>query len=381
MPSLFDPLNVRSVRLRNRVGVSPMCQYYAGDDGCPHDWHLVHLGSRAIGGAGLVMSEMTAIHPAGRIGPKDVGIWSDEHLEPWRRITDFVRSHGAVPGLQIGHAGRKASTYWDWHPELAKRPLPVEDGGWAPIFAPSAIPLRKIDQVPKSLSDAQIRKIVEMHARAAARAKEAGFEWLELHAAHGYLHATFLSPFANKRTDSWGGDFDRRCKFTLECIRAIRAVWPDNLPLAVRLSCTEWIEDGWQLEDTIALAVLLKSEGVDLIDCSSGLGAAGGEFPSYPAAPGWQVAFAEAVRREADISTAAVGMISDPVQADMIIRNGQADLVLLATAMLADPYWPFHAARTLGPKAGQGVSMPDPYHYVVSRNRPYQPELRTPDEK
>ncbi len=381
MPSLLDPLELRSVKLRNRIGVSPMCQYFAEDDGRPHDWHLVHLGSRAVGGAGLVMSEMTAIHPAGRIGPKDTGIWSDGHIEPWRKITDFLRSQGAVPGMQLGHAGRKASTYWDWHPELAKRPLPVEEGGWEPIFAPSAIALREFDQVPRSLNEEQIQDLVRMHAHAAWRAKEAGFEWLELHAAHGYLHATFLSPFSNKRSDQWGRDFESRCKFTIECIRAIRGSWPDRLPLAVRLSCTEWIDDGWQLEDTIALARMLKSEGVDLIDCSSGLGAAGGEFPAYPAAAGWQVPFSDAVRNRAKIPTAAVGMISDPMQADMIIRNGQADLVLLASAMLNDPYWPYHAARALGTPARRGVPMPAPYGYVLDRNRPYQPEVKPRNDR
>ena len=380
MPSLFDPIEVRSVRLCNRVGVSPMCQYYAGDDGHPHDWHLVHLGSRAVGGAGLVMTEMTAIHPAGRIGPKDVGIWSDDHVEPWRKITSFVRAQGAVPGMQLGHAGRKASTYWDWHPELAKRPLPIEEGGWEPIFAPSALALREFDQVPEALNEEQVLELVKLHAQAVVRAREAGFRWLELHAAHGYLYATFLSPFSNKRTDRWGGGFDGRCRFTLECTRAIRRLWPDNLPLAVRLSCTEWIENGWPFEDTIALARLLKSEGVDLIDCSSGLGAAGGEFPLYPVAPGWQVPFADQVRKEADISTMAVGMISDPNQADMIIRKGQADLVLIASAMLMDPYWTYHAARALGLDAARGVSMSDPYRYVVDRNRPYQPEVKASHE-
>ena len=320
------------------------------------------------------MTEMTAIHPFGRIGPKDVGIWSDAHIEPWRRIAEFLSIHGSVPGMQIGHAGRKASTYWDWHPELAKRPLPVEGGGWEPIYAPSAIALREFDQIPRSLNRDQIQGLIQAHAQAATRAKEAGFEWLELHAAHGYLHATFLSPFSNRRTDEWGGCFDCRCKFTLDCVRAIRNSWPDHLPFAVRLSCTEWIEDGWHLEDTIALSRLLKAEGVDLIDCSSGLGAAGGEYPSYPAAPGWQVPFSDAVRKGAGVLTAAVGMISDPMQADMIVHNEQADLVLLASAMLHDPYWPYRAAKALGTVADQGALMPDPYRYVVERGRPFQPE-------
>ncbi|WP_419913906.1 NADH:flavin oxidoreductase/NADH oxidase [Hoeflea sp.] len=379
MPGLFDTFEVRSVALRNRIGVSPMCQYFAGPDGMPTDWHLVHLGSRAVGGAGLVMSEMTAISPEGRTGPKDVGIWSDEHIAPWRRITDFIRAHGAVPGMQLGHAGRKASTYWDWHPTKAKSPLPESEGGWSTLFAPSALPLRSFDATPVPLSEDQIQALVEAHSDAARRALEAGFEWLEVHTAHGYLHATFLSPFSNKREDDWGGSFDNRCRFTIACIRAIRQVWPDDKPLAVRLSSTEWIDGGWQLEDTIALSERLLKEGVDLIDCSSGVGTAGGDFPRYPIAPGWQVPFAEAVRSKTGALTAAVGQISEPRQADMIIRNGQADMVLLASAMLADPYWPFHASQSLGHHAGDGVTMPAPYGYVIQRNRPYQPEAKRGD--
>lgn len=376
MPALFDPLTVRSVTLRNRIGVSPMCQYYSEADGIPTDWHLVHLGSRAVGGAGLVMGEMTAIHPDGRTGPKDVGIWSDDHIVAWRRITEFVRAQGSTPGIQLGHAGRKASTYWDWHPTKAKAPLPEVEGGWSPIWAPSALPLRSFDAIPQPLSEQQIRDLIEDHCNAAMRAREAGFDWLELHAAHGYLHATFLSPFSNKREDDWGGSFDNRCRFTLECIRAIRRGWPDGKPLAVRLSSTEWIEDGWGLEDTVSLSKRLIEEGVDVIDCSSGVGTAGGDFPRYPIAPGWQVPFAAAVRDQTGAMTAAVGMIKDPLQADMIIRNGQADIVLLASAMLADPYWPFHAAASLGHQKGGGVTMPSPYGYVIQRDRPYQPEAK-----
>lgn len=373
MASLFDPLTIRSVTLKNRIGVSPMCQYYAEADGMPTDWHLVHLGSRAVGGAGLVMAEMTAIHPEGRTGPKDVGIWSDAHIEPWKRITDFIRSNGSVPGIQLGHAGRKASTYWDWHPTKAKSPLKIEDGGWSPTWAPSALPLRSFDPVPEPLSETQIETLIQDHAAAALRAHKAGFEWLELHAAHGYLHASFLSPFSNKRDDQWGGSFENRCRFTVETIRAMRKVWPVGKPLAVRLSCSEWIEGGLTIDDAIKISARLKQEGVDLIDCSSGVGTAGGEFPRYPMAPGWQVPFAQRINDETGLATAAVGMISEPKQAEMILQNNQADLILIASAFLSDPYWPFHASQNLKRPVDDSNRMPHPYAYVIQRDRPYQP--------
>lgn len=373
MTALFDSLTLRGVTLRNRIGISPMCQYWAGNDGKPTDWHLVHLGSRAVGGAGLVMTEVAAIEARGRIGVRDVGIWSDDHIEPWARITRFLKDYGAVPGIQIGHAGRKASVIPAWDPQRAVQNAPVGEGGWDDIVAPSPIALRASGRVPRELGADDIAALVRRHRDAAVRADAAGFEHIEIHGGHGYLHASFLSPFSNKRSDRYGGSFDNRIRFLLESIAAIREVWPDRKPLAVRLSSTEWIPEGWQLEDTVALARVLKDHGVDLIDCSSGLGAVGGGLPPHPIAPGWQVRFAERVRREAGIPTAAVGMIYQPFQADSIIRDGRADLVLIATASLRDPYWPLNAAQALGPYAGEGVKAPTPYHYVVSRREGHQP--------
>ena len=335
---LFTPLSVRGVTLRNRIGVSPMCQY-SSVDGMATDWHLIHLGSRAVGGAALVCVEATAVEPRGRISPEDMGLWSDAHAEPLERIARFVASQGAVPALQLAHAGRKASVTRPWDGD---RPLGDGEGGWEPV-APSAVPFSDGWRLPHALSVDEIGEVVARFRDAAVRAREAGFQWLELHAAHGYLMHSFLSPLANHRADDWGGSFHDRCRFVVEVVRAVRRVWPDRLPLSVRLSCTDWVDGGWTIDDSVALATRLETEGVDLVDCSSG-----GVVPGVkiPVGAGYQVPLAEAVRKSG-ILTAAVGMITEPTHADEIVRNGRADVVLLARELLRDPYWPMRAAQTL----------------------------------
>jgi 2,4-dienoyl-CoA reductase-like NADH-dependent reductase (Old Yellow Enzyme family) len=350
---LFQTLTVRSVTLRNRIGVSPMCQYSAAD-GVANDWHFVHLGSRAVGGAGIVIVEATAVAPEGRITPGCLGLWSEKHIEPLARIAKFVKLHGAVAGIQIAHAGRKASADLPWK---GGAHLSDDQGGW-PTIAPSAIPFGgELTKVPRAVTEADIARVQNDFVVAAKRALTAGFEWLELHAAHGYLFNEFLSPLANHRTDKYGGSFENRVRLLLDTTRAVRQVWPDKLPLAVRISAIDWKEGGWDIEQSIALAKLLKAGAVDLIDCSSG-----GVVPDakITVKPGYQVPFAERIRREADIATAAVGFITEPKQADDIVRNGQADVVLLARQFLRDPYWPAHAARTLGHKD----KLPPPSQYA-----------------
>ena len=316
-----------------------MCQY-SSTDGFASDWHTVHLGSRAVGGAGLVIAEATAVEARGRISPHDLGIWKDAHVEPLARVVRSIELNGAVAGIQLAHAGRKAGTARPWD---GGRPLSDGDGGWAPI-GPSPVAFSDGYRVPV---EAQTSDLVQLRAafRAAAeRALAAGFRWLELHGAHGYLLHSFLSPLSNQRRDEYGGAFDGRVRFLLETARDVRRVWPDRLPLAVRLSCTDWVDGGWTLEESIDLARALKNEGVDLIDCSSGGSAA---HARVPVAPGYQVGFAEAIRREADIPTAAVGLITEPEQAEAILAEGRADLVLLGRALLRDPYWTVRAANTL----------------------------------
>jgi 2,4-dienoyl-CoA reductase-like NADH-dependent reductase (Old Yellow Enzyme family) len=350
-PHLFQPLTIRSVTLRNRIGMSPMCQYSA-ENGVANDWHYVHYGSRAVGGAGIVIVEATAVAPEGRITPGCLGLWSDKHIEPLARIAKFMKQHGAVAGIQIAHAGRKASADLPWK---GGAHLPEAQGGW-PTIAPSAIPFGgELDKVPRAMTEADIARVQNDFVAAAKRALTAGFEWLELHAAHGYLFSEFLSPFANQRTDKYGGSFENRIRLLLDTTRAVRKSWPDNLPLAVRISAIDWKEGGWDIEQSIALAKLLKAEGVDLMDCSSG-----GVVPDAKIAvkPGYQVPFAEKIRHGANIAAAAVGFITEPKQADDIVRNGQADVVLLARKMLADPYWPAHAAKALGCK------LPPPNQYI-----------------
>jgi 2,4-dienoyl-CoA reductase-like NADH-dependent reductase (Old Yellow Enzyme family) len=346
MAHLFDPLTIKSVTLRNRIGVSPMCMY-SSDDGVATDWHLVHLGARAAGGAGLVIAEATSVSPEGRITPGDAGIWADKHIEPLARINRFVKAHGTVPGVQLAHAGRKASAArpWDGGAHLAD-----DAGGW-PVVAPSAVAFGgDLNKVPHQLSVDQIARVQMEFVTAAKRALAAGYEWVELHSAHGYLCHQFLSPLSNRRTDDYGGSFENRIRFLLETTRAVRAVWPEKLPLTVRLSCTDWIDGGWTIEESVELARRLKREGVDLIDCSSGGVSPGAKIPT---GPGYQVKFAERLRKESGIATAAVGLITEPVQADQIVRTEQADLVLMAREFLRDPNWPLRAGRTLGVKPPQ----------------------------
>ncbi len=338
---LFQPLTIKSVTLRNRIGVSPMCQY-SSEDGVATDWHFVHLGARAVGGAGLVIAEATAVAPEGRISPGDAGIWAEKHLEPIARINHFVKQHGAAPGIQLAHAGRKASAARPWEGDSH---LAEDQGGW-PIIGPSAVAFGgSLTKVPRAMPEADIARVQKDFVAAAQRALATGVEWLELHFAHGYLAHEFLSPLSNQRTDRYGGVFENRIRFALETAQAVRAVWPDKLPLTVRLSCTDWVAGGWDIEQSIELSRRLKAEGVDLIDCSSG---ALLPHVKIPVAPGFQVPFAERIRREAGIATAAVGFITEPQQADDIVRQGRADVVLLARELLRDAYWPAHAAGVLG---------------------------------
>jgi 2,4-dienoyl-CoA reductase-like NADH-dependent reductase (Old Yellow Enzyme family) len=340
MSHLFSPLAIKSITLRNRIGVSPMCMY-SSEDGVATDWHLVHLGARATGGAGLVIAEATAVSPEGRITPGDAGIWADKHIEPLARINRFVKSQGAVPGVQIAHAGRKASAARPWE---GGAHLATDASGWQTV-APSAVPFGgALDKIPHELSLDEIARVQQSFVAAAKRALAAGYEWLEIHAAHGYLAHEFLSPISNRRTDLYGGSLENRLRFVIETARAVRAAWPENLPLAVRLSCTDWMEGGWTIDESVELARRLKAEGVDLIDASSG---GTSNEAKIPTGAGYQVPFAERIRREASIATAAVGLITDPMQADQIVRNGHADLVLLARESLRDPNWPLRAARAL----------------------------------
>jgi 2,4-dienoyl-CoA reductase-like NADH-dependent reductase (Old Yellow Enzyme family) len=339
MAHLFEPFTIKSVTLRNRVGVSPMCQYSC-EDGMATDWHLVHLGSRAVGGVALVIVEATAVEARGRISPHDLGIWTDAHAEPLARVARFIKQQGAVPGIQLAHAGRKAGTARPWE---THRSLSDAEGGWD-IVAPSAIPFADGYRTPAEMTLDDIRQVQTAFRDAAVRARDAGFEWLELHGAHGYLAHSFLSPITNHRTDEYGGSFDNRIRFLLETVRAIQQAWPDDQPFTVRLSCTDWIDSGWNVEDSTELARRLKGEGVDLIDCSSG-----GIAPHQHAVtgPGYQVPFAEAVRHAAGIPTAAVGLITAPTHADEIVRSGRADLVLLGREVLRAPYWVLDAAHEL----------------------------------
>ena len=338
--SLFDPIRFRDVRLRNRIAVSPMCEYSAVD-GIPQPWHLVHLGSRAVGGAGLVIAEASAVEPRGRISPADTGIWNDAQRHAWADIARFIAQQGAVAGIQLAHAGRKASVDLPW---FGGRRVDSDAGGWRPV-APSAIAYAQGESAPLALDDAGIRAIVAAFAQAAQRALDAGFEVVEVHAAHGYLLHEFLSPLSNQRDDAWGGSFDNRIRLTRDVVAAVRAVWPERLPLFVRISATDWADGGWDIEQSIALSRLLAGEGVDLVDVSSG-----GLVPHQliPTEPGYQVPFAARIRAESNIATGAVGLITEPQQANAIITEGQADLVLLARELLRDPYWPRRAAKALG---------------------------------
>ena len=336
---LFEPLTIRSVTFRNRIFVSPMCQY-SSTDGFANDWHFVHLGSRAVGGAALVIAEATAAEAIGRISPQDLGIWKDEHIAPLAKIVRFVEEQGAVAGIQLAHAGRKASTKRPWE---GMGLIAESDGGWKPV-APSAIPFQAGDPAPHALTTSEVEHIVTAFAAAARRAREAGFRVVEIHAAHGYLLHEFLSPLTNQREDRYGGSFENRTRVVREVASAIREVWPAELPLFIRISATDWIEGSWSIEDSITLTRMLMPLGVDLIDCSSA-GLAPGV--KVPIGPGYQTPLAEKVRAATGALTGAVGLIVSSVQADHVIRSGQADAVLLARAMLRNPYWPLAAAAEL----------------------------------
>ena len=338
--SLFDPLRLRGITLRNRIAVSPMCEYSAVD-GTPQPWHLVHLGSRAVGGAGLVIAEATAVEPRGRISPADTGLWNETQQDAWSGIARFLREQGAAAGIQLAHAGRKASTAAPWH---GGERVGHEAGGWTPL-APSAIAYAAGDPPPEALDEVGIRAIVAAFAAAARRALAAGFEVVEVHAAHGYLLHEFLSPLSNRREDAWGGSFAARIRLTRDVVAAVRAVWPERLPLFVRISATDWADGGWDLEQSVELARVLKGEGVDLVDVSSGGLVA---HQQIAVGPGYQVPFASRIRSEAGIATGAVGLVTEPAQAQAILESGAADLVLLARELLRDPYWPRRAARALG---------------------------------
>ncbi len=341
MSHLFTPLALAGATLPNRVFVSPMCQY-SSTDGFASDWHLVNLGRFALGGAGLTLTEATAVQANGRISPQDLGLWKDAHIEGLARLAHFVHAEGSVAGIQLAHAGRKASTRrpWDGHGLLT----PAE-GGWLDVVAPSAVPYSEVYPQPQALTVEGIRAVVDAFGDAAARAWEAGFRVVEVHAAHGYLLHQFLSPLSNTRADAYGGTFEARCRLTLEVVRAVRARWPERAPLLVRVSATDWVDGGWDLEECVDLARRLAADGVDLIDCSSGGNAVNQRIA---VGPGYQVPFARRIRHEAGVRTGAVGMITDAHQAERIVADGDADAVLLARELLRDPQWPLHAAEALG---------------------------------
>lgn len=387
MSGLFDPLTVRGVTLRNRIGVAPMCQG-TSTDGHVNDWHLVHLGARALGGAALVMFEAAGVAPEGRISTRDAGLWDDAQVEGYARVNRFIRAAGATPAIQLGHAGRKSSygPIWAAQGMQGLRVAGAAEGGWA-VAGPSPIAFDDAAARPRAMTDEEIRAVPRMFADAARRADSADFDWIEVHAAHGYLLHSFLSPISNRRDDRWGGTFDGRARLCLEVARAIRAVWPERKPLAFRLSYTDWVEGGWTLEESVELARRLRAEGVDLIDASSGGttpaatnlarhmtaraldGQAQGRDDGVlraqiPLGPGYQVPGAEAIRRSADILVAAVGLITEAAQADAIVREGRADMVMLARELLRDPNWPIRAALELGEAAK--VAIPCQYYLAWS---------------
>jgi len=352
LPHLFSPLSIGALTLPNRIVVSPMCEY-SSTDGFASDWHFVHLGSRAVGGAGLVFTEATAVSAEGRISPQDLGLWKDEHIAALARIVAFLHAQGACAGIQLAHAGRKAST---WRPWDGSGVISPEAGGWTDVLAPSAIPFAPNYPQPQELDRAGIAQIRDSFRAAALRAGRAGFDVIEIHSAHGYLLHEFLSPISNHRGDEYGGSFENRTRLLLEIVDAVRGVWPRERPLFVRISSTDWVENGpdesWDLPQSIRLAALLRDHGVDLVDCSSGGNVA---TAAIPMGPGYQTPFSAAIRAEAGILTGAVGMITDPAQAATILRTGQADLIFLAREFLRDPYWPLHAAAALGAPASWPV--------------------------
>jgi len=350
MPHLFSPLKIKNIEFKNRIVVSPMCEY-SSDDGFANDWHLVHLGGFAVGGASLVITEATAVSPEGRISPGDLGIWKDEHIEKLKQITDFIHQHDSHAGIQLAHAGRKASHDIPWHG--GKQIRSETEGGWKTL-APSAIPFIETEEAPIALEKAGIEKVKADFKDAAGRALKAGFDVIEIHGAHGYLVNEFYSPISNHRTDEYGGSFENRIRLLLEIVNSVKEAWPAENPLFVRISATEWTEGGWTGDDSVALSKILKDKGIDLVDCSSGGNVATAKIPLKP---GYQVEFAEKVKSEAGILTGAVGLITTPEQANDIIQAGQADIVLLAREMLRDPHFPLRAAHVLG----HGVKWPVQY--------------------
>ena len=362
MPALFDPLSIRDITFPNRVFVSPMCQYSSAD-GYANDWHFVHLGSRAVGGAGLVMTEATAVLPEGRISPHDLGIWDQGHIEMLGEIVNFIHQQGSIAGMQLAHAGRKASTRRPWEPSGT---VPENEGGWTNVAAASALRFNDNYPMPHALTKDGIQQAIAAFAAAARRACQAGFRVVEIHAAHGYLIHEFLSPLSNQRDDEYGGSFENRIRFLLDIVRAVRSAWPSELPLFVRISATDWVDGGWDLEQSVRLAARLKNAGVDLIDCSSG-----GIVPhaNITVGPGYQVGFAERIRQETGVLTGAVGMITSPAQAEQIIQTGQADAVLMAREFLRDPYWPLRAARELN------HTIAWPVQYLRAASKTAQPRV------
>ena len=360
MANLFQEFRLKDVVLRNRIAVSPMCQY-SSDNGFPNEWHFVHLGSRAVGGAGLVMVEATAVTPEGRISPADSGIYLDDHVEPFARISRFLKHHGAVPGIQLAHAGRKGSASKPWE---GNTHIETDNGGWD-IIAPSAVPFGgNLTKVPREMSLQDIARVQEAFVAAAKRALAAGFEWLELHFAHGYLAHEFYSPLANHRTDQYGGSFENRIRFMLETFAAVRKVWPERFPLTARLSVTDWIEGGVTVDDSVELVRRLKTAGLDLLDVSHG--SVTPDISKIPWGPGFMVPAASRIRREAAIPTAVGWQITEPQKAEEVVRDHHADLVLLAREMLRDPYWPYHAALELGDEKAQDI-LPIQYARAVKK--------------
>ncbi|WP_306349613.1 NADH:flavin oxidoreductase/NADH oxidase [Flavobacterium sp. '19STA2R22 D10 B1'] len=353
---LFAPLTIKEITLKNRIAISPMCQYSA-IDGFANDWHLVHLGSRAIGGAGLIIQEATAVSPEGRISPEDLGIWKDEQIEKYKAITTFIETQGAVPGIQLAHAGRKASAAAPWND---RKKVLINNGGWTTV-APSAIPFNDDEEIPVALDTQGIQKVIEDFKTATIRAVEAGYKVMEIHGAHGYLLHQFLSPLSNKRTDEYGGSFENRIRLLLETVAAVQSVWPTNLPLFVRISATDWADGGWNADESVKLSQLLKDRGVDLIDTSTG-GLV--SYQKIPVGPNYQVPFAERIKKETGILTGAVGLITDPKQADAIIEKGQADLVLFARESLRDP----NLALTFADALKTDVTWPNQYERAKRRH-------------
>ena len=340
MSKLFSPLTIKSLTFKNRIVISPMCQY-SSEDGFANDWHFVHLGSRATGGAALIIQEATAVSPEGRISPGDAGLYKDEHIEKWKLITDFIRKQGVIPGIQLAHAGRKASCAVPWQ---GGKQIKIKEGGWQTL-APSSIPFYEQDDAPRAMDQQDIDKAVTDFKTAASRVIRAGYQLIEIHAAHGYLINEFLSPLSNHRSDQYGGSFENRIRFLIEIIDGIQSVWPHELPLFVRISSTDWAEGGWDEKDSVQLAKMLKDKKVDLIDCSSG-GLV--SHVRIPTGPGYQVPFAATLKKETGILTGAVGLITEVQQAEDILAKGEADLIMIARASLRDPYFPLHAAKVLG---------------------------------